>query len=350
LDPEQIYQEVLQEEQGKGSSPPVAEGRAKAARQRAIEGSPHPKEPKWWPGSQPQFEGNGAAAGAPAEAAVEEAPVEEAPAEAVEEAPAAEAPAAEAPAEAPAAEAPAEAPAASAPAQAPAEAPAAQAPAEAPAAAAVAEAPAATAPPSAETIGVTPGQPAGNRLRPEDSVTSEAQFDGQTAMRERRKLIDELVATGVPAVTAARAGRERSPMLSVLLLVVPLIAVLILVAQYGDSEPAPGGGGGGSENGGGGGGGGDLTVTASNVQFDTDTIELTAGEETTIEFINEDQLQHNIAIYPDEGAAGSQSDALFQGEIITGTTITYQIPALDAGEYPFTCDVHPAMTGTTLVE
>jgi plastocyanin len=170
-------------------------------------------------------------------------------------------------------------------------------------------------------------------------------------MRERRKLIDELVATGVPAVTAARAGRERSPMLSVLLLVVPLIAVLILVAQYGDSEPAAGGGGGGGENGGGGGGGGGgLTVTASNVQFDTDTIELTADEETALEFINEDQLQHNIAIYPDDAAADGQSDALFQGEIITGTTITYQIPALDAGEYPFHCDVHPAMKGTTVVE
>jgi len=346
LDPEQIYQEVLQEEQGKGSSPPVAEGRAKAARQRAIEGSPHPKEAKWWPGSQPQFEGNGAAA----EAALAEAPVEEAPAEPEEEAPAAEAPAAEAPA----AEAPAEAPAPAA--EAPAEAPAAEAPAEAPAAeaaAAVAEAPApaapaATAPPPAQTIGVAPGQPAGNRMRPEDSVTTEAQFDGQTAMRERRKLIDELVATGVPAVTAARAGRERSPMLSVLLLVVPLIAVLILVAQYGDSEPG-GGGGGGSEPGGGG-GGGDLTVTATNVQFDTDTIELTAGEETSLEFVNEDQLVHNIAIYPDQAAADGQSDALFDGEDITGTTVTYQVPALEAGEYPFQCDTHPAMTGATVVE
>ena len=331
MDPEQIYQEVLQEEQGKGSSPPVAEGRAKAARQRAIEGSPHPKEAKWWPGSQPQFEGNGAAA----EAALAEAPVEEAPAEPEEEAPAAEAPAAEAPA----AEAPAEAPAPAA--EAPAEAPAAEAAAPAPAAVAEAPAPAAaaaTAPPPAQTIGVAPGQPAGNRMRPEDSVTTEAQFDGQTAMRERRKLIDELVATGVPAVTAARAGRERSPMLSVLLLVVPLIAVLILVAQYGDSEP------------GGGGGGGDLTVTATNVQFDTDTIELTAGEETSLEFVNEDQLVHNIAIYPDQAAADGQSDALFDGEDITGTTVTYQVPALEAGEYPFQCDTHPAMTGATVVE
>jgi plastocyanin len=91
-------------------------------------------------------------------------------------------------------------------------------------------------------------------------------------------------------------------------------------------------------------------VTATNVQFDTDRIELPAGEEASIEFVNDDQLVHNIAIYPDQAAADGQSDALFDGEDITGTTVTYQVPALEAGEYPFQCDTHPAMTGTTVVE
>src|SRR5918995_2594877 len=133
LDPEQAYQEVLQEEQAKGVSPAVAEGRAKAARVRAEKGSPHPKEAKWWPGAQPHLEGDGAA-GEEAEAPAEEAPAEEPAAETPADQPAAEAPAeqpaAEAPAEQPAAEAPAEQPAA----EAPAEQPAAEAPAEQPAA------------------------------------------------------------------------------------------------------------------------------------------------------------------------------------------------------------------------
>ncbi len=86
-DPEQIYQEVLAEEQAKGSSSAVAEGRAKAARQRAVHGSPHPKEPRWWPGSQPQFEGGDAAPAADAAADEDEA---------ADEAPAAEAPTSEA--------------------------------------------------------------------------------------------------------------------------------------------------------------------------------------------------------------------------------------------------------------
>lgn len=85
-DPEQIYTEVLQEEQGKGSPSAVAEARAKAARVRAEHGSPHPKEPKWWPGSQPRWEGGGDGAEAPA---AEEAPAEE-EASAEEDAPAAE--------------------------------------------------------------------------------------------------------------------------------------------------------------------------------------------------------------------------------------------------------------------
>ncbi len=101
MDPEQIYQEVLQEEQQKGSAAPVAEARAKAARQRAVQSSPHPKEPRWWAGSQPHFEGGGGTA-EPQEDAVPE----EVPEAAVEDAAPAQAPAAEVP-DAAAAQAPA---------------------------------------------------------------------------------------------------------------------------------------------------------------------------------------------------------------------------------------------------
>jgi plastocyanin len=352
LDPEQVYAEVLQEEQQKGSSPPVAEGRAKAARARAEHGSPHPKEPKWWPGAQPHLEGGDGAA--PAE-------VEEAAPEVVDE------PAAEAPAEPPV-EAPAEQPAAAATAQPaavgvaqearPADqaerpdvspAPATQQPAASTSAAAAPAAVAEAPPPQAEpTIGVRHGMPTGNRLRPEDAVSTEAQFDGQRAMEQRRKLIDELVSTGVPAVTAAQTGRERSPWLSVLYLIVPLIAVIFLVANYGDEESAPAPPP--AENGGGGGGGeGEVTVVAENVQFDTDTIELQAQQEASIRFVNEDSVQHNIAIYETPEDAESQSNAIFTGDVITASETTYTFDAPPVGEYVFHCDIHPAMSGEVLV-
>jgi plastocyanin len=106
-----------------------------------------------------------------------------------------------------------------------------------------------------------------------------------------------------------------------------------------------GGGGGGGEGGGGGGGSTTTTVTASNIAFDTSTIDLPAGESSSIHFANGDAgVQHNIAIYP---SADDQANPLFRGEVITGPDeIDYAIDPLEAGEYYFQCDIHPTMSGT----
>lgn len=359
-DPEQIYQEVLQEEQGKGVSGPVAEGRAKAARARAEAGSPHPKEPKWWPGAQPHLEGGDAEAGA-AEAAEAEPEPEAVPAEQpAAETPADEQTAAEAPeqpaveaAPAPAAQADAEqAPAAAAPAATDQEAGrGAATTAPAPAAGVVA-APAAVAtePEQRQVTGVTHGTPTGNRLRPEDGVASEAQFEGQRAMYERRKLIDELVATGVPAAAAATTGRQRAPWLAILYLIIPLLVVGFIVAnsEKGENtaEPAPqdtssGGGAGG----GGGGGGGTVSLVAQGLAFDTETIEVTAGEPTPAELTNEDTALHNIVIFdnPDEA---SGEELFTSPDVDAGSSESFEIDPLDEGEYFFHCAYHPQMEGT----
>jgi plastocyanin len=345
-DPEEIYQEVLTEEQGKGVTPAVAEGRAKAARLRAEHGSPHPKEPKWWPGAQPHLEGDGA--GPTAEPAAAEA-VEEAPAEAPADAPApAEEPA---PAEAPApvAEAPAAAPAAEAPAPAPA-APAAPAEAPAPAAAPAAAAPAATAAPPTTPPTVTPdmrppgvshGVPTGTRLRPEDAVQTDAQFEGQQAVYERRRLIDEYIATE-PTAQVPTGPRSGQWGLFLIYLVIVAGAILFVVNQEDTGE---GGGGTGGEAPPGGGG---LTVTAQNVAFDTDTLELPADKDAEIEFVNDDasSVTHNIAIYEDDSA----SKEIFKGQVIPGgDSITYEVPSTPKGTYYFQCDIHPGMNGTVEV-
>ena len=337
-DPEQIYSEVLAEEQAKGSASPVAEARAKAARQRAVHGSPHPKEPKWWPGSQPQFEGGEAAPAA-------DEPEEEVAVE--EEVPAAEAPAAEAPAAA--APAPAE-PVATppeltrdqpeAPAQ-PMQPAAATAPVPVGAAPATAVAPAAAATATLPS-GVTHGTTAGNRLRPEDAVATDAQFDAQAALHQRRKMIDELVSTGVPAV-AARSSERRGGGAGMLLLylLIPLIAVFFLVNNKdelaGGTETPPTTDGGGEEG---------LVISAANVQFDTDQLTVPA-DGGALEFINEDTAEHNVAIYEDDSA----SKEIFKGQVIPGgQETTYEIPSQEPGDYYFQCDVHPAMNGTATFE
>lgn len=115
-----------------------------------------------------------------------------------------------------------------------------------------------------------------------------------------------------------------------------------------------GGRGGGTTGGGGGGGGGSggvtTAVTAQGLAFDTSTITLSAGKESTITFTNEDAAtQHNIAIYP---SSTDLSSPLFRGDLVTGPDkVTYTIPPLQAGSYFFHCDVHPAqMTGTVVVQ
>lgn len=90
----------------------------------------------------------------------------------------------------------------------------------------------------------------------------------------------------------------------------------------------------------------DLVVTAEGTAFDTSTLVLAAGEETTIFFRNLDGQPHNVAIYTDESA----SEPLWVGQTITDEAITETIPPLEAGEYFFRCDLHPSMNGTVVVE
>jgi cytochrome c oxidase subunit 2 len=85
-----------------------------------------------------------------------------------------------------------------------------------------------------------------------------------------------------------------------------------------------------------------LEVTAEGSQFNTAALEVPAGEAFCIAFENRDAgIPHNVAIY-----AGGEP--IFQGEALNDAgSITYQVPALDPGEYEFICDFHPTtMVGT----
>ena len=90
----------------------------------------------------------------------------------------------------------------------------------------------------------------------------------------------------------------------------------------------------------------DLVVMAEAMEFDSSTITIAAEEETTIFFRNLDGQPHNVAVYTDDSA----SEPLWVGATITDDAITETIPPLEAGEYFFRCDLHPAMGGTIVVE
>lgn len=126
-------------------------------------------------------------------------------------------------------------------------------------------------------------------------------------------------------------------------LALPLIAMLALAAcsSGGSSEPSASAGGNGGEcatadadN--------NVNVSADNLAFSTSCIEVPADTAFTITFDNKEDVPHNIAIFTDD----TKSDDLFKGEIVTGETTTYQVPALPAGEYYFDCEVHPDMNGS----
>jgi plastocyanin len=87
-------------------------------------------------------------------------------------------------------------------------------------------------------------------------------------------------------------------------------------------------------------------ITAQSNAFDQPTLTVPASVAFDLYFRNLDGAPHNVAIYTD----ASLSEEVFVGEVITEGSILYAVPALEAGEYFFRCDVHPEMTGTLVVE
>ncbi|MDQ3881052.1 MAG: cupredoxin domain-containing protein [Chloroflexota bacterium] len=120
------------------------------------------------------------------------------------------------------------------------------------------------------------------------------------------------------------------------------IGVLIFVTAC-----SGGGGGQNSASAAGSAAGEQRTISASDLEFDVEGFAVPAGEPFSIQFNNNDSAPHNIAIYSDS----SRSETLFQGDVIDGGRSTrYDVPALEAGEYYFQCDVHPTMNGTVTAE
>src|SRR5450759_4491604 len=91
-----------------------------------------------------------------------------------------------------------------------------------------------------------------------------------------------------------------------------------------------------------------LELTASGIAFDKADLTAPAGVPFQIKFTNNDAgIPHDVAIHKDSPAG----EVVWQGEIFSGTdTRTYDVPALPAGTYGFSCTVHPNMTGTLTVK
>ena len=85
-------------------------------------------------------------------------------------------------------------------------------------------------------------------------------------------------------------------------------------------------------------------VTAKDLAFSPTEVTVPAGAPFQLVLDNQESAPHNIAISDSTGAS------VFKGEIVSSQKVTYQVPALAAGAYPFICEVHPDMKGTITAE
>jgi plastocyanin len=93
---------------------------------------------------------------------------------------------------------------------------------------------------------------------------------------------------------------------------------------------------------------GAIVISAVGLAFEQAEVNVPAGEPFQIEFTNNDAgTPHNVAIRRDS----ETGEEVFKGEIFNGVeTMTYDVPALEAGGYAFICTVHPTMVGTMTAE
>jgi cytochrome c oxidase subunit 2 len=90
-----------------------------------------------------------------------------------------------------------------------------------------------------------------------------------------------------------------------------------------------------------------IELTANQIAFDKDEIQVAADTAWTLRFTNLEGIIHNVVI------VDSNNEEVFRTDNLTGPDASgdFAVPALPAGEYTFYCEFHPAqMVGTLTVQ
>jgi plastocyanin len=163
----------------------------------------------------------------------------------------------------------------------------------------------------------------------------------------RMRVIASAKAEGSEAVTDEQFDHELKSSTNLTIAIVGIAAIALILyfmifkpsfgfGDEGTPAPTPTGGNGA------------LTIGAEpTLAFTTDVLNVPAGEAFQLIFDNQEPgVPHNVSIYTDQSA----TESLFQGDVVTGPgSVSYQVPALDPGEYFFRCDIHPSdMVGTVV--
>jgi plastocyanin len=87
-----------------------------------------------------------------------------------------------------------------------------------------------------------------------------------------------------------------------------------------------------------------IVISAKDLTFNPTEVSAPADTAFEIVFDNQEGAPHNMKISDSTGAE------VFKGEVVTNQKVTYSVPALAAGSYPFICEVHPDMKGNITAE
>ena len=98
---------------------------------------------------------------------------------------------------------------------------------------------------------------------------------------------------------------------------------------------------------------GRLQVEVAGAESFRDTcLAVFADEPTEVRFVNPSEATHDLVVYRNTPGVGDDpSNILFESDVVPGgETITFTLPPLPAGEYPFRCEFHTlTMKGTLRV-
>ena len=87
-----------------------------------------------------------------------------------------------------------------------------------------------------------------------------------------------------------------------------------------------------------------IQLVAKNAHFSVKCLVVPAGEPVTVALRNKSFANHNFAIYTLEFASEFTGVITYPEE-----RVTYKVPALEAGQYLFQCDIHPADMSCPLI-
>jgi plastocyanin len=91
-------------------------------------------------------------------------------------------------------------------------------------------------------------------------------------------------------------------------------------------------------------------IVAKDTAFDKREVKVPAKEAVHVDFVNDDPIFHNFAVYtpgPDNTSVGAP---VFAGRPVIHDEETLEMEIPEPGTYVFVCDFHPNMRGDLVAE